>query len=509
VNAPPTPLTRKDFIPNVETRWCPGCGDYSILNVIQKVFPELGIPRENFMVVSGIGCSSRFPYYMSTYGFHTLHGRAPTLATGIKTSNPNLSVWMVTGDGDGLSIGGNHLMHVLRRNPDINILLFNNRIYGLTKGQYSPTSESGTVTKSSPFGSVEKPINPISFALSSGATFVARTLDNNPKHMASVFKAAAEHKGTSFVEIYQNCVIFNDKTFDPIYSRENRADQTIFLEDGKAMLFGQDEEKALIWDGTQPKIVTKTEGIELPVHNADSTDLTHAYMLSQLTHPKFPTPVGVLYQRKGATTFEQDVHHQIESATKKQGKGELKKLLEGSDHWTVEDDGQTTAEFTAEKARTPLRTRRDQSESSRLWGDDPFNIVFQTRLDEILNEYARPHAISIAPEASVKEAIALSKKYKIASLTVVKDGLLCGILTDRDLMFRGLKPDLNLIDTTVSEIMTPNPESIPSFSTVAQAIHLLRGTGFRHLPVIREAGQIGLISIKDILNYINHKVLNG
>jgi len=507
MNAPPTPLTRKDFIPDVETRWCPGCGDYSILNVIQKVFPDLGIPKENFMVVSGIGCSSRFPYYMNTYGFHTVHGRAPTVATGIKAANPDLSVWMVTGDGDGLSIGGNHLMHVLRRNPDINILLFNNRIYGLTKGQYSPTSQSGTVTKSSPFGSVEEPINPLSFALTSGASFVARTLDNNPKHMAATFKAAAEHKGTSFIEIYQNCVIFNDKTFDPIYSRENRSEQVIFLEEGKPLTFGKDQEKALKFEGTDAKIVDNEEGSDLPVHHSISKDLSYPFMLSQLEHPEYPTPVGVLYKREGGHTFDEDIKHQIDYAIKKQGKGDLQKLLEGSDHWTVEDDGQTTAEFTAEKARAPLATRREQSEVARLLTDDPAYAPFQARIEEVLSDYGATESISIDANADIKDAVLLCKKHKIGSLTVTEKGQLCGIITDRDLMFKGLNDDLTLSKKKVKDVMTTNTESIPSYSTVAQALNTLSNSNLRHLPVLRESGKIGQISTKGLLNFIHKKVL--
>lgn len=506
MNAPPVKLDRKDFIPNVETRWCPGCGDYSILNTIQKVFPDLGIPKEQFMVVSGIGCSSRFPYYMNTYGFHTLHGRAPTIATGIKASNPDLSVWMVTGDGDGLSIGGNHLMHALRRNPDINIMLFNNRIYGLTKGQYSPTSESGTVTKSSPYGSVETPINPISFALAAGATFIARTLDNNPKHMASVFKAAAEHKGTSFIEIYQNCVIFNDKTFDPIYSRENRDNQVIFLEEGKPLTFGKEEDKGIIWEGTKAKIVDKNDS--LPVHHLDG-DKTYANMLAQLTHPEFPTPVGVLYKKEGQPTFEADVHHQIALAKSKQGEGDLTKLLEGSDHWIVEDDGETKAEFTAEKASTPMKTRRDQSESSKLEADDPLHAVFQTRIEALLEDYGLLEAPIVEADADLSEAIKLCKKHKIGSLVVVKNGELCGILTDRDLMFRGLGEDLALKSIKVSDVMTTDPVSVPSYFTIPQTLHILGSNSFRHLPVTREGGKVGLIAVNGVISYLNSKVINS
>jgi 2-oxoglutarate/2-oxoacid ferredoxin oxidoreductase subunit beta len=248
--------SKKDFVTSNDVRWCPGCGDYAILNSLQRTLPELGIPKENYVVVSGIGCSSRFPYYMNTYGFHTIHGRAPTVATGVKVANPDLSVWMITGDGDGLSIGGNHLMHVLRRNVNINILLFNNRVYGLTKGQYSPTSPVGTKTKTTPMGSIDNPLNPILFALGAEATFIARTIDTNPKHMMETFKAAHEHQGVSFIEILQNCVIFNDKTWDPVYGRENRDNNLLHLEAGQPMVFGKEEKKGIVWNGSQPEIIS-------------------------------------------------------------------------------------------------------------------------------------------------------------------------------------------------------------------------------------------------------------
>lgn len=333
-------LTKKDFVAPVEVRWCPGCGDYSILNSVQKVFPELGIPKEDFVVVSGIGCSSRFPYYMNTYGFHTIHGRAPTVATGVKTANPDLSVWMITGDGDGLSIGGNHLMHVLRRNPDINILLFNNRIYGLTKGQYSPTSEKGTMTKTSPMGSVDHPINPLSFALSAEATFVARTMDTNPKHMTETFKAAAAHKGVSFVEVFQNCVIFNDKVFEDVSGRAVRDDQTLMLEHGKPLVFGKEKNKGIRLNGLSPEVVTVGEnGVEekdLLVHDSKLDDTTYAFLLSKLAFPEFPTPMGVIRDVENKLVYEDQVVEQIEAAKAKKGEGDLQALLYGQDYWDIE-----------------------------------------------------------------------------------------------------------------------------------------------------------------------------
>lgn len=339
-NSPaPASLTRQDFVTDNDVRWCPGCGDYAILNALQRTFAELGLPRENFVVVSGIGCSSRFPYYMNTYGFHTIHGRGPAVATGVKVANPELSVWLVTGDGDGLSIGGNHLLHLLRRNVDVNVLLFNNRIYGLTKGQYSPTSPVGTRTKSTPMGSVDRPINPLLFALGAEATFVARTYDTNVKHMVEVFKAAHLHKGGSFVEILQNCVIFNDKTWDPVYGRDSRDDELLFLEQGQPLLFGKNHDKGIRLEGLQPaKVHVGAGGCEISdilVHDADHASPLYTQMLALMEHPDFPTPVGVLKQVQ-SHTYEADVASQVQSAQAKKPSADIESLLHTADCWTVD-----------------------------------------------------------------------------------------------------------------------------------------------------------------------------
>lgn len=333
-------LAKKDFVPPVDVRWCPGCGDYAILNSIQKVFPELGIPREKFVVVSGIGCSSRFPYYMNTYGFHTIHGRAPSVATGIKVANPDLSVWLVTGDGDGLSIGGNHLMHILRRNVNVNILMFNNKIYGLTKGQYSPTSEMGKVTKSSPYGAPDAPMNPASFALASEATFVARTVDTNPKHMQDVFTAAANHNGVSFVEILQNCVIFNDEAWENVVGRTVRDDHSLMIENGKPLLFGKDLKKGIKLNGTHPEVVTLGEnGIteaDIAIHNEASFDPGYAYMLSKMSFPDYPLPLGIFRNVQGKPTYEEILKEQRTKAVQTNGQGNFWNLLKGKESWEVE-----------------------------------------------------------------------------------------------------------------------------------------------------------------------------
>jgi 2-oxoglutarate ferredoxin oxidoreductase subunit beta len=337
-NIPAVPeLNRKDFVTSNDVRWCPGCGDYAILNSLQRTLPELGIARENFCIISGIGCSSRFPYYMNTYGFHTIHGRAPTVATGVKVANPDLSVWIVTGDGDGLSIGGNHLLHLLRRNLNVTVLLFNNRIYGLTKGQYSPTSPVGTKTKTTPLGSVDYPLHPLLFALGAEATFIARTVDNNPKHMVATFKAAHEHQGVSFVEILQNCVIFNDAAWDPVYGKENRDNQMLNLEAGKPLLFGKDKEKGIRLKGLVPEVVdaaTAAPG-EILVHEPDHASPLYSQMLATMGLPDFPTPIGVIRQIQ-RPTYESLIHDQVEAAKAKKGNGTWEELLHGGSTWTVE-----------------------------------------------------------------------------------------------------------------------------------------------------------------------------
>ena len=337
-NVPAVPeLGRKDFVTSNDVRWCPGCGDYAILNSLQRTFPELGVPRENFVIISGIGCSSRFPFYMNTYGFHTIHGRAPTVATGVKVANPDLSVWIVTGDGDGLSIGGNHLLHLLRRNVNVTVLLFNNRIYGLTKGQYSPTSPVGTTTKTTPLGSIDHPINPLVFALGAEATFVARTVDNNVKHMVEVFTAAHEHQGVSFVEILQNCVIFNDATWDPVYGKTNRDDQMLTLQAGEPLLFGKDKAKGIRINGLTPEVVdaaTAAPG-EILTHQPDQQSPLYSQMLASLGQPDFPTPIGILRQIQ-RPTYESLIHDQVEASKARRGTGTWKELLHGNSTWTVE-----------------------------------------------------------------------------------------------------------------------------------------------------------------------------
>jgi 2-oxoglutarate/2-oxoacid ferredoxin oxidoreductase subunit beta len=331
-------LTPKDFASDQDVRWCPGCGDYSILAQAKKVLPELGIPKEKIVFVSGIGCSSRFPYYMNTYGLHGIHGRALAIASGIKLAHPELSVWVVTGDGDGLSIGGNHLLHTIRRNLDLNILLFNNRIYGLTKGQYSPTSEFGKKTKSTPMGSVDQPLHPLSVALGAEATFVARTVDMNTKHLCEVLERAARHRGTSFVEIYQNCNIFNNGAFDYATEKATKDDTTLYLEHGKPLLFGKERNKGIRLHGMDPEIVTLGDGItedDLLFHDEKAPQPSLAYLLTRMHYPEFPEPMGV-FRAVERPVLEDLVHDQITRAIEKQGVGELEDLFSSGDVWTVE-----------------------------------------------------------------------------------------------------------------------------------------------------------------------------
>ena len=332
-------LKAKDFGSDQEVKWCPGCGDYSILAQVKKVMADIGVKRENVVFVSGIGCSSRFPYYMNTYGFHTIHGRAPAVATGIKVANPELMVWVVTGDGDGLSIGGNHLLHAIRRNLDINILLFNNRIYGLTKGQYSPTSELGKRTKSSPVGSVDNPIHPISVAIGAEATFVARTLDRNVQHLAETLRRAAEHRGTAFVEIYQNCNIFNDGAFYYASDKDQKLETTLFLEHGKPLIFGADRDKGIRLNGMDPEIVSLTDGSvkedDLLFHDEQAPEPSLAYLLSRMHYPAFPEPLGV-FRCVDKPRFDLELSRQIDQAIEQKGKGTIDDLLHAGDTWTVE-----------------------------------------------------------------------------------------------------------------------------------------------------------------------------
>ncbi|MFW6691395.1 2-oxoacid:ferredoxin oxidoreductase subunit beta [Streptomyces sp. MAR4 CNX-425] len=330
----------KDFKTDQEVRWCPGCGDYAVLAAVQGFMPELGLAKENIVFVSGIGCSSRFPYYMNTYGMHSIHGRAPAIATGLAATRRDLSVWVVTGDGDALSIGGNHLIHALRRNVNLKILLFNNRIYGLTKGQYSPTSETGKVTKSTPMGSLDSPFNPVSLALGAEASFVARTVDSDRKHLTETLRAAAAHPGTALIEIYQNCNIFNDNAFEVLKDREQAQEAVIRLEHGKPIRFGADDHKGVVRDPATGDLqiveVTADNEADILVHDAHAATPTTAFALSRLADPDtlHHTPIGVL-RDVNRQVYETEMAEQLDDAVQHKGKGDLAALLAGGDTWTV------------------------------------------------------------------------------------------------------------------------------------------------------------------------------
>jgi 2-oxoglutarate/2-oxoacid ferredoxin oxidoreductase subunit beta len=330
-------LTAKDLASDQEVRWCPGCGDYSILAQMKKALAPLGVAREKMIFISGIGCSSRFPYYMNAYGFHTIHGRAPTLATGLKVSRPDLQVWVITGDGDGLSIGGNHLIHAIRRNVDLKIILFNNEIYGLTKGQYSPTSRIGTRTKSSPLGSIDNPLHPLSLAIGAEATFVARTVDTDIHHLTMILQRASAHKGSAFIEVYQNCKIFNDGVFEYATDKSVKADNSLYLEHGKPLIFGKDRTKGIRLHGLDPEVVGLGNGIsvdDLLIHDERAEEPSLAYLLSRMVYPRFPECVGV-FRCVQRPTYDELLNKQLEDVIRTKGRGKLDELFASDDTWVV------------------------------------------------------------------------------------------------------------------------------------------------------------------------------
>lgn len=335
----PLAFTSKDLVTDQDIRWCPGCGDYSILKQVQTVLPEMGLKKEEIVFISGIGCSSRFPYYMETYGMHSIHGRATAVASGLKATRPELSVWVITGDGDAMSIGGNHFIHMLRRNFNLNVLLFNNEIYGLTKGQYSPTSELGKVTKSTPMGSIDHPFNPLALVLGADGTFVARTMDRDPVHLRTVLKRANDHQGTSLVEIYQNCNVFNDGAFEIFTEKSSKAQQTLMVENNQPLLFGATKEKGIVLDGFHPRVVNVEDvsANDLWIH--DERDRVKAGILSRFfddgsSIEHFPRPFGIFYV-EDRFTYEKAFQDQIQQAIETKGKGNLDALLKGNSTWEV------------------------------------------------------------------------------------------------------------------------------------------------------------------------------
>lgn len=481
-------LTRKDFVSDQTVRWCPGCGDYAILAQMQKVLPDLGIPKEKIVFISGIGCSSRFPYYMDTYGIHSIHGRAPTLATGLKIANPDLNVWVITGDGDGLSIGGNHLLHILRRNVDVNIILFNNRIYGLTKGQYSPTSLQGHRTKSSPMGSLEQPLNPMSVAIGAEATFIARTIDTNIKHLAATLKRAAAHKGTSFVEIYQNCVIFNDKAWGYATDSEVKDENILELEDGKPMLFGKNRDMGIRLNGLSPEVVSLGGVAEedLLVHDENSLEPSLAYLLSRMRQPDFPEPIGV-FRAIERPVYEGGVTRQVEEAIQHRGKGNLRDLYLAADTWEVSsefDDEYMGVLFHGEETSDP--------------------DVGHSLLTDTLADLKPKQPLTAHVDISLAEAVKQLKDLNVGFMALADDdGRLVGVFTEGDVFTKISCNIEDLSQEKVKDYMTSDVTTLKADTSIAQALHLMSIHGFRHIPIVDDKGRPeGVISIRSVVRYL-------
>ncbi len=503
-------LTRKDFVSSSEVRWCPGCGDYAVLNAVQSLLPRLGIPKEKYVFVSGIGCSSRFPYYLDTYGFHSIHGRAPTFATGIKVANPELSVWVVTGDGDGLSIGGNHLVHTLRRNLDINILLLNNRIYGLTKGQYSPTSEKGKITKTSPYGVIDEPINPLRIALASEATFVARAVDTDPKHLGEVMELGAEHKGTSFVEILQSCVIFNKKAWQGVSDRSCRDDRLLYLEQGKPLIFGEKRNKGIMLRGTDPVVVTIGEqGItekDLVVHDRYREDPVYASMLTKMDYPDFPLPVGIFHAVR-KPVYEQELDEQIKEVTALKGRRNLQALLRGSEYWTVSENGKKIQRSSGISALANDESRvMDEQIHYVLKSTDPLTASLKTPVGKIFYDYDYHRSKMLSPRDSIAAAIANFKAARLECILIGDEKRLYGMISERDIIQNVVLTSIDRDRMAVSSIMRPIYEIMDETNSLGDVINILSISGHRHVPIRLKDGGFGLVTIRQILRFIHDTV---
>lgn len=504
----PLSLTRKDFVSDEDVRWCPGCGDYAILAQMQRVLPELGIPKEKIVFVSGIGCSSRFPYYMDTYGIHSIHGRAPTFASGLKVANPELSIWIITGDGDGLSIGGNHLIHCLRRNLDINILLFNNRIYGLTKGQYSPTSLRGHITKSSPMGAIEHSFNPTSVAIGAEATFVARTVDRNTKHLADTLRRVVEHKGTSFVEIYQNCNIYNDGAWSHVTEANVKEENALYLEHGKPMIFGKERNKGIRMNGLTPEVVTLGNGNSkegLLVHNENTEQPALAYLLSRMDHPEFPVPLGVFRSVK-QQVYEEQLANQGKAAVELKGEGDLSSLYHSADTWIVSQ--------IPGKEHLPDWEVSDNAEITKgtpeipgISQEDPYSpkTDFQHLMTDPISSLDLPLPECIPPDTSLEDAISLIKRKNTGCLLVIDSSdKLIGIFAQGDVFSKIAGQKLDLEHTTVDSLMTRNPTTLNASDPISHAVHLMSLHGFRHIPIVDNKGRpIMISSFREGLRFIS------
>jgi 2-oxoglutarate ferredoxin oxidoreductase subunit beta len=503
-------LKRSDFVSSSEVRWCPGCGDYAVLNAVQNVLPRLGIPKEKYVFVSGIGCSSRFPYYLDTYGFHSIHGRAPTIATGVKVANPELSVWVITGDGDGLSIGGNHLVHALRRNLDMNIILLNNRIYGLTKGQYSPTSEKGTITKTSPYGVIDEPINPLRIALASEATFVGRALDTDPKHIAEVLEVGAEHAGTAFVEILQSCVIFNKKAWAGISDRSTREDRLLYLEQGKPLIFGEKRNKGIILNGTTPEVVTIGEqGItrgDLVVHDMYREDPVYAAMLTKMDYPDYPLPVGI-YRASKKPLYEEELDKQIKEVTALRGRRNLQALLRGSEYWTVSRKGTSIKRSSSISALANDESQvMDEQIQALLKSTDPLTASLKTTVGKIFYDYDYKRSKMLSPRDSIAKAIAHFTAARIECILLGDSKRLYGILSERDIIQNVVLTSIDRDRMPVSSIMRPVYEIMEESNSIGDVINILSISGHRHVPIRLKDGGFGLVTIRQILRFIHDTV---
>ena len=502
-------LTRRDFVSDQAVRWCPGCGDYAILAQMQKMLPGLGVPRENIVFLSGIGCSSRFPYYMNTYGIHAIHGRAPTLATGLKCARPELQVWVMTGDGDALAIGGNHLLHALRRNVDISIVLFNNRIYGLTKGQYSPTSELGKRTKSSPDGSIENPVNPIGVAIGAEASFIARTVDSFQDHMAGVLGRAARHTGATLIEVAQNCIIFNDGGWAHLTDPDTKADNVLFLEHGEPMRFGKEMEKGIRLNGLTPEVVdvADVDEKELLVHDESATEPTLAYLLSRMGPPDFPTPVGI-FRAIEKPVYDQELMAQIEAA-RESWPADLDALYRQTETWAV--PASALAGTVCPQCGHPNLPGADECELclTSLTHEEPSAAEAQSRIAQSLRKDSvqtlEPAvAVSVPESATVETALDVMREKRIGCvLATDSEGRLTGIFTERDALTRVAAEDIDPAGTVVRAVMTSDPETIKPDHPLAHAIHLMAVGNLRHLPLVDEHGRpAGIISSRDLIEHV-------
>ena len=512
--AEPLKLTRRDFASDQTVRWCPGCGDYAILAQIQKTLPELGLPRENMVFISGIGCSSRFPYYMNVYGIHSIHGRAPTLAMGLKCARPDLQVWVITGDGDALAIGGNHFLHALRRNIDVNIVLFNNRIYGLTKGQYSPTSEIGKRTKSSPDGSIDNPVNPIGVAIGAEASFIARTVDSFQKHMAEVLTRAARHSGAALVEVAQNCMIFNNGSWSHLTDPDARADNVLFLEHGKPMRFGKTMEKGIRLNGLTPEVVqvADVDPSELLVHDERATEPTLAYFLSRMWPPEFPTPVGV-FRAISKPVYDQQLMAQVQAA-REAGPPDLNTLYRQTETWAV--PAPALEGTVCPCCDHPNLPGADECELclASLTHEEATPAEARARIarrlyDDRIEKLEPGAAISVPESATAEEAIATMRERRIGCVLVTDaNGQLSGIFTERDVLARLVSAGIDPAGVAMREIMTPDPETIKPDHLLAHAFHLMMVNDLSYLPMVDEAGSpVGIVNSRDLIEYLARLVM--